>query len=663
VPLGRALIVVFVGTVVAAHATLLAEDSPAHLTSDESLYLAQAFNIASGEGFTYPSGEPITHRAPLFSAVLAPFVAIGGADAAYVVTRAVVVANVLLVMLLAWRIAGAVAGVVAATATAASAYLNGFGLMLYLDPAQCTLLLLAVLCMWEAMRSHRMRWFVVAGVSTGVAFLMKESAIQWLPLAAAAWLAIPSMRTRGVARGVLAYCAAYGSFIALWCGWVWWTTGELFLLGEPTPAKLAAPVAAVAALVTFAIGIALWPRLPQRARAAGTAAAPAAAIGLLALWFVFIIYGLTAYSTWPYPNDYLHTVPRYLASVVPQAQPFYLLALAWVWAFVYAIRGFERYRLILIVGTLFLPFALVVANRNLQLRDALPLVYLSYVLLGIVTAHAVHMFRRAFPDGYPTVLLLGAAVTLGSAFVLQQGQEFRGASAERPSPVTRADSWNSPFVLALSAWLDANLPSGANILSSRLYFSSLYVHTDGRFAIRQLPTVRVDIDASREAPIEARSNLFRWGDVGLRATQPDDTWLYLGQYPGKQYWVGLSEQELLEYARAHGIEYLVLTGDDVAFSTAAYVDYFLRHPGFSLLYTQEEPPLHHAFVFAVRPELLHRVRHETVVGPHSYRALLAESGLTRDELESRLGTPLRVRDREYGLSPAERSRIRAMTGR
>ena len=84
--------------------------SPANLTSDESLYLAEAYNIVDGEGFTYPSGEAIVHRAPLFPLTLAYAMALGGTDAAYAVPKAIVLVNALLVLLLAYRIAGPLAG-------------------------------------------------------------------------------------------------------------------------------------------------------------------------------------------------------------------------------------------------------------------------------------------------------------------------------------------------------------------------------------------------------------------------------------------------------------------------------------------------------------------------------------------------------------------------
>jgi hypothetical protein len=83
----------------------------------------------------------------------------------------------------------------------------------------------------------------------------------------------------------------------------------------------------------------------------------------------------------------------------------------------------------------------------------------------------------------------------------------------------------------------------------------------------------------------------------------------------------------------------------------------MHHPAFTLLHRAAEPPLHHAFVFAVDLDRLAPVPHATVIGPASLWAALAETGLTSADLEVRLGTPLRVSDLEYGLSAGESSRL------
>jgi 4-amino-4-deoxy-L-arabinose transferase-like glycosyltransferase len=630
--------------------------SPANLTSDESLYLAEAQNIVDGEGFRYPSGEAITHRAPLYPLALAYAEALGGDDAAYVVPRLIVIVNALLVLVLATRIAGAAAGAVAGITASASAYLNGIGTMLYLDPMQCTGMLVALLAFFEAVREPRAGWFVVAGFWTGLAFLVKESTVQWLPLAAAAWLVLPTLRTLAGARGVLVFTLAFGAVVSPWWVWVYAHTSELYLIGHPSGAALGIMLLAAMAYTTFAVGVVAWPSLPERFRAQAASYAVPAACALITTWGVFLLYGLTRYSSWPYPNDYLSSVPDYLSSVAPQAQPYLLLALAWPVVAWRAQRGDEPSRTVVLAALLFAPFALFIANRGLQLRDALPIVYLSYVALGVAAATLLPRLRAVLDVPHANALLYAGVAFAGIAFAVHQAGVFRAENDEAASIGVRADNWDSSFVRDIAGWMSSNLPEGANVLSSRLYFSSIHTETEGRFHIRQMPTVRVDVTRSpnSETPLlVAKSNLFRWEDEAVRPTQPDDSWLYLRRFPGKGYWVGLRQEELLEYIVAHEIDFVVLTGEDVAFSTLQYADYFAAHPAFTLLYRMRASSSDQFFAYAVDRQMLFHNFHSTAISESDLAALEQQSGLSANEIEGALGTPLRVTDFERGLSTRE----------
>jgi hypothetical protein len=271
----------------------------------------------------------------------------------------------------------------------------------------------------------------------------------------------------------------------------------------------------------------------------------------------------------------------------------------------------------------------------------------------MAVADALHAAEQRAESASWRPLALAAIVALLGVFGVQQTMAFRSDQAEASVDGVRPDSWNNPMVSDIATWMDANLPPGSAVLTSRLYFSSIHVQTDARFRIRQLPTVRVDITPGGATLPTARSNLFRWEDSEVRASEPGDQWLYLKQYPGKDYWVGLSQAELLDYIAAHDIEYIVLSGEDVAFSSVAYVDYFSAHPAFHLMKSWRASAGDQAFAFSVDRSHLSPIAHSTVMTPPSFAALAQESGLDRAALEQRLGTPIRVTDTDRDMSDRE----------
>lgn len=632
---------------------------PSHLTSDESLYLAEAYNIAAGKGFTYPSGETITHRAPLFPLLVAPAIKAGGTDAAYEASKLIVAINAVLVLWLAWRLAGPIGGAVGGVAAAASAFLAELGTTLYLDPAQCSFLLLGLIALHWAVTSGRLLGFAASGVAVGLAFLVKESAIQWAPLGIVAVLALPSARTGHGLRGACLYTAGFLMATAPWFAWVYVISGEVFLVGEPGARTFAALGAGGVILIAMAVA-ATAPAMTDR-----ITSRPAALFVVVAItlgWGGFILYGLTAYSTWPYPNDYASTIPRYLVQVGSLVQPYVFIIAAWAVIAALGCKRDETARLLMVAALLYTPFALFAANRWLQLRDALPLVYLSYVALGVAAAR-VWMWMKDREVERP-LLTFGAAAACGLAavYIAHGYMTFQNATERESSARDKAGSWDSPYTETVAAWMRSNIPAGARVATSRLYFSSLHVQTEGQYRIDQLPTVRVNFDAERTPFVEARSNLFRWGETGVRPTAPDDTWLHFQQFSGKSYWVGLSQQELLEYVGGREIDYVILTGEDAAFSSNAFAWFLTAHPAFSFIGMVEGTGGDLMFGYAVdRSKLDVVVQPTTTISPRDYAQLSNLTGLTASELSRRLGTELHVTDLDGALSQREQEGARRGT--
>ena len=375
---------------------------------------------------------------------------------------------------------------------------------------------------------------------------------------------------------------------------------------------------------------------------------------LIAGWGGILLYGLTRYSTWPYPNHYFTTLPDYLMTVAPAAQPFLLLALSWPLIGFLAWRRDEGARLMIVAAAMLLPFAVFAANRGLQLRDALPLVYLSYVALGAASTLVATRAGEFVSEERTRVALAALCIVAAALFAVHQAVSFRADAQASSSVGLRSDSWDSPFVRNAAHWMHANVPAGSRVLSSRLYFSSLHVRTEGRYEIRQLPTVRVDVDAQRPGVLQPASNLFRWGETDVRAPSPDESWIYLRQFYGKGYWVALSEEELLAYIDEQAIDYIVLTGEDVAFSSLQLALSLSRNPAFTLLQHEAASASDQLFVYAIDRARLAPISHDLAITPYDLNALEQRTDLNPSQLGSLIGTPIRRTDLDFGMSAAER---------
>jgi hypothetical protein len=167
-------------------------------------------------------------------------------------------------------------------------------------------------------------------------------------------------------------------------------------------------------------------------------------------------------------------------------------------------------------------------------------------------------------------------------------------------------------------------------MSSRLYYSHLYVLDGAEHPIYQLPTVRVDVHGG-EAPLLApASTLFRWEDDRLDAAADDGNWLYVRRYPAKGYYIALSEDTLLRDIHERGIDVLVLTGEDAGFSSLAYADYFDANPAFSLIHADVRDERNAVSIYRVDRERLAPLAYGASVSEYTLESIAAATGLPRD---------------------------------
>ena len=588
-------------------APLLIHAKPALLNADESLYLSEALNIAEGKGLAYTSGENIHHRPPLFPALLAADFRLAGTSQgnAYWVSKLAAVGAAVVLYLVGRELFGFWTGVLAAALTVASSYLSSLSTTLYLDTTETVFLLLSILLMVRALNRPTVRAFAWSGAALGAAFLVKETALLWLPLPFLGWLTWREHRSKDVGLGALAFAAAFGLVTAWWFVWVFLTTDKVFLLGQLGRGEVLlvgiAGLAALCAVVALLAGMRtqwLERRLADAAtgRWSGTVQAMLPILGLLGLvtWCLLFLVGIQDGRA-ALTHEYWRTVPDYVGDrLAGNVDPFYALLASWVIVAWKAMRGSRGDGILLFAFLLFSPVFLSVANSNLQVRQLAPAVYLSYLALGRLLGLLLDEIRSlaAEPSSAIRVLAYGMVAGLaviGGTFVFTQQRSFVDANAEIDSQRINTDNWDNPLVENTARWIDENVPAGSHIMSSHLFHSHLYFLTGARYPIYQLPTVEVRINPGASQPLHPVATLFRFEDDRLEPPQDEERWLYLEWVPVHGYWVALSEIDLLNDLRERNIQYLVITGDDRVYSSLIYLDYFLRNPAFTQVHSERSP--------------------------------------------------------------------------
>jgi hypothetical protein len=185
-------------------------------------------------------------------------------------------------------------------------------------------------------------------------------------------------------------------------------------------------------------------------------------------------------------------------------------------------------------------------------------------------------------------MVAGLAV-IGGTFIFTQQRSFLDANGEIDSQRINTDNWDNPLVENTARWIDGNVPAGSHIMSSHLFHSHLYFLTGAHYPIYQLPTVEVRINPGASRPVQPVATLFRFEDDRLEPPQDEERWLYLEWVPVHNYWVALSEIDLLNDLRERNIQYLVITGDDHVYSSLIYLEYFLQNPAFTQVHSERSP--------------------------------------------------------------------------
>jgi hypothetical protein len=477
------------------------------------------------------------------------------------------------------------------------------GISAYLDGAETLFLLLSLLFVWHGFDRRSARWWAAGGAALGLAFLTKEAAVLWLALPVAfAMLTCGPDDARWSVRSVAAWLLAFVTVAGWWWPYVFAVDGHVYMWpGSPLTAIIAVATCVVGVAAAAPIFLLLLSRRPAVARLA----LRISGVTLMLAWIAAFVATMEA-NSWPLPNDYASTLPHYLRAVVAgnlTPWPLSLAACAWL-----AWRSLRQPadRLVALGLAFWSPFAIVVAHRGLALRDMLPMLYLIYLGGGILLAEVSSWLRETSRATAFVAIAVIVAALGASGFA---GQRTFFDNAHRPLDTS---DWNNPLVQRTAAWLDANVAPGTPIMSSRLYFSQVYTLTGAKFPVYQLPTINVVPQPDEQPYLRPRSTLFRWEDAGLGPPREDERWLTVDEFDMKRYFTALSETDLIDGLRQHNVGYLIVTGEDTAFSSTRYLDYFYDNPAFTLVHQDAAGPTV-AFIFSVDRSRLAQRDYQTVV--------------------------------------------------
>jgi 4-amino-4-deoxy-L-arabinose transferase-like glycosyltransferase len=604
------------------------------INSDQSLYLAEALNIAEGNGPTYPTGEPITHRSPLYATMLAGVFEAAGTslDNAYALPRLTVFINVLLVAALTRILFGNGAALAAGVTAAAAPFVRGIGSTLYLDSTLSMFFLASMLLLALGQSKQDSRLHLAAGVMLGAAFLVKETAILFVPLPLAVGLLCGF--DPGWKRAYTGWLAGFVVTTAWWWVWVYAHTGALFLLG-PADGRLGVLFlgGCLAGATAYVATMKLAPASLKPSRYTW-----ALFSALMVVWNGAFFYALDR-AAYEYDSDYFGHTLTYIQDVVSgNVAPFPLIVLAWLWVTAGASKRSRAETIVLMPVLLSLSWTLLVADRLVALRDLLPLIYLSYVALGAGIS-AFLRWTLSSPAARPSITT-GHIATLAAAVALGLWAVWNGGAVRHETSVAVQDDWENPIVHMTADWIQANIEPGATIMSSRLYYSQVYFEAGGEYPIHQLPTVEVALNTrDGGVPLERHTSLFRWEHHLVPEDSADDRWLYMTYYP-KGYFIGLAENDLLMELKRRDVDYVLVTSYDAGFSSPSFNRYFEGNPGFELVHTVSLNRLDEARIYRVNQDK---------VEPQAKPALVRES--TARLLEERLGSQERLQAYLGRLNP------------
>jgi hypothetical protein len=444
-PLAIALLLAFPG------------DGRLYMTSDGMEYTSAAMRVARGQ-WAHVDGSPFIRR-PLFLLYIAAWFRLLGYSlmTSFLAFRLFYVLNALLVYALGKRLYGGHAGLVASLLVLSSSAITGWSSLTVIDHVLAFFMILSVLLVYLAFEHKTHLRFVLAGVSLAAAFLVKEMAILFFPLPVLAPLVVRAYRCRRCLWGTALQLSVVAILTVPWMAYVY-SVDPAMILGRR------------AGFVSASLQV-------------GSSALDMLSQTLMAL-----------------PNYYtLHLAPHFVLAP--------LLAIAWGYTWISALRGGKADRVIGLAILLFCPLLVFQGRVGFRPRLAMGLILLLYIALAGCLSAAVRQVLRLSerflaPDRASLARATLPIIIPLVAIVVQAGMDraedlvafvgrfntlaFLGRGEWQLEHRGRAGS------MQVADWFEENVPAGSALLGWESEQRTITYFSAGRYGFWQVPVVYSD---------------------------------------------------------------------------------------------------------------------------------------------------------------------------
>lgn len=439
-----------------------------NISSDMTNYLNYGLNLSNGRGYTEVDGLPVLFRGPLFSWLIAlSFWLLGPSPwSGFWVVRVFCILNPLMLYFLGKRIWNTRTGVVAALLALTSYSINHWSYR-HLDAVWPFFVFLAIYLLFAGLESGKAGYFAGTGLALGLAFLVKEVVILFLPVPLLVVLLTPDYRKR---ENFNKLWSTYGLLVLCILPWL---TYQVVQGGFSASFGISAPVMAKFML------------------SGGGGAEPSllSLVQKYAVGFFQFFYGQGNALTW-----------NFLLAPV--------MAASWLILLVKAVKGERGAMLPVITAAVFLPMIVLMGMRQLRLGQGLIFYHLSYLAAAYAlwwfSESVYRLLERRVKRGIPgwltgkrlfallAVMAIAAQITLGTGGIPRGAVFFKRSRAAQLLIVGHIQlritgAMNSDYQEA-AEWMQHNIPAGSTwMVSKPSEGEGLYFYGNGDFPMLQMP--------------------------------------------------------------------------------------------------------------------------------------------------------------------------------